>query len=146
MDALQARALLFQRKLAIKNVDWSIPQVPKLDNQLAIIELGEDQIAHCSKLAEQPDGTINNAIAGAASICKSLVMRDTKERLCSDNDAQEVSTWGHSVLKPLADLVEEVSALSVSALAVAKKSLPTTPGSDSSTILPTASEATPDQS
>ncbi len=121
MDALTARALLFQRKLSIKNIDWSIAGCEALDSQLAIIELGEDQIVGCADLAKKPDGTIDNAIAGAAAICKALVLRETKERILTDNDAQSVASWGHSVLGPLNNLVQEVSALTPDAIENAKK-------------------------
>lgn len=141
MDALTARTLLFQRKLASKDIDWSIEGVEGLDGQLAVIELTEDQIAHCADLAKQPDGSVSNAIAGAAAICKALVLRETKERILSDNDAQAVSTWGHSVLGPLNTLVNEVSQLTQEAVEKAKKTLSIVPANGSDTSLPENSEA-----
>lgn len=145
MDALQARALLFQRKLSIKNVEWSIPGAEGLDNQLAIIELTEDQLQHARALAKQPDDTINSARAGAAAICKALVLRDTKERILTDADTEAVASWGHAILSPLNSLVEDVSALTEKSLEAAKKNLPVTPVSDSNTISPIESAAIPEQ-
>ncbi len=123
MNAFEARTLLFQRKLAIKDVDWSIPGLPELDNQLAILELGADQTGLSAKLAEKPDGTTDNILAMAASVCFALVMRDTKERVFSDRDVEAVASLGASVLKPLGDLVVEVSGLASNALEDAKKNL-----------------------
>jgi hypothetical protein len=126
MDALTARTLLFQRQLTIKNVDFSLPGVEGLDNQLAVIELGEAQLMQCNALAEKPDGKVDSTLLGAAAICKSLVLRETKERILTDNDAESVSMWGHTILGLLGDLVTEVSALSPSAKEAAKKNFPKT--------------------
>lgn len=123
MNALEARALLFQRKLACKDVDWSIPGLPELDNQLAILELGADQTGISAKFAEKPDGTTDNILAMAATVCLALVMRDTKERVFTDNDIEMVATFGASVLKPLSDLVVQVSGLAHGALEEMKKNL-----------------------
>lgn len=145
MNALEARALLFQRKLAELPVDFSIPGVKALDGQLSVLELGADELSEATKLAETPNGT-DNILAMAASVCKSLIMRDTKERVFSDNDVQGVAHFGTSVLKPLADLVTQVSALSPDALAQAKKTLSPTPASDLNTSSPENSADTPSQS
>ncbi len=136
MDALTARTLLFQRKLATKDVEFSLPGIPELDNQLAVIELGEDQLQECNKLAEKPDGTVDKRLVGAAAICKALIMRETKERVLTDNDAEAVASWGHTILTLLGDLVGEVSALSKDALEAAKKNFPKTPVNDSATSSP----------
>lgn len=144
MDALAARALMFQRKLSIKDVDWSIPGLPELDNQLSCIELGEDALEECRNLSKLPDGTISSRLAGAASVCKSLVMRDSKERLYSDTDIEGVSSFGHSVLAPLEDLVALISGISTDALANAKKNYPLIPASALSTSSPTESVVTPE--
>src|SRR6266487_227472 len=123
MNALEARTLLFQRKLACKEVDWSIPGLPELDNQLAILELGADQTGLAAKLAERPDGTTDNILAMAATVCFALVMRDTKERVFTDRDVEAVASLGASVLKPLGDLVVQASGLAPDALEEAKKNL-----------------------
>jgi|SRR6266487_500095 len=132
MDALQARALLFQRKLAESPVDWSIPGLPELDNRLSIIELPADGLKACANLATIADGTVDNTLAMAASVCKSLVLRETKERIFSDTDIEAVASFGTTVLKPLSDVVEVVSGLSANSLAEAKKNLKIIPESDSS--------------
>jgi hypothetical protein len=147
MTAAQARVLLFQRKLALLPVDFSIPGVPKLDNQLSVIELGEDALRDCNKLAEQKDGSTDPALAQCAAICRSLVLTDTKERLCSDNDVESVLAWGHSVLGPLSELVTQVSALTADSLAYAKKNSPIIPVNVSATLSPESLvEETPSQS
>ena len=141
MDALTARALLFQRKLAELPVPFSIPGVPELDNLLSVIELGEDQLQECAKLATDANGVVNNALSGALAICKSLVLKETKERLCTDLDAQFFLTQGHSVLAPLNALVVQVSALNDNALENAKKNFPLTVVSGSDSSLPENSAA-----
>jgi hypothetical protein len=136
MDALTARTLLFQRQLTIKNVEFTLPGIPELDNQLAIIELGEDVLQECNKLAEKSDGKVDSNLLGAVAICKSLVLRETKERILPDNDAESVSMWGHTILGLLGDLVTEVSALSPAAKEAAKKNFPKTPVTVSDTSSP----------
>src|SRR5260221_7365470 len=69
----------------------------------------------------------------AAVVCKSLVMRATKERLYSDTDmgtinvatgeGSGVSGFGLTVLKPLSDLASEASGIGVDLLAETKKNL-----------------------
>lgn len=143
MDVLTARTLLFQRKLSIKNVDFSLPGVEALDNQLAIIELGEDQLQECSALAEKPDGTVDKTLVGSAAICKSLVLRDSKERILTDTDVEAVASWGHTILQLIGDLVAEVSALSKEASEAAKKNFPKTGANDSGTSSPVNSAEAP---
>lgn len=145
MEALAARALLFQRKLAELPVEFSIPGISELDNQLSVLELGADQLSLAAKLAETPNGP-DKMLATAASVCLSLVMRETKERIFSDTDVEAVSKFGMTVLLPLSKLVDQVSGLSPSAVEDAKKNSSTTPANDSNTSSPTASEATPSQS
>lgn len=136
MDALTARSLLFQRQLTLKNVEFTLPGVEALDNQLAIIELGEDVLQQCNKLAEKSDGTVDKTLVGAAAICKSLVLRDSKERILTDNDVEAVASWGHTILSLLGDLTAEVSALSPAAVEAAKKNFPKTVENDSATSSP----------
>jgi hypothetical protein len=143
--SLRARALLFQRKLAEATVDFSIPGVTELDNQLSVLELGGDQLALASDMAEKPDGKTSKTGAMAASICLTLVMREDKERVFTDTDVDTVEAFGLSVLMPLNSLIEQVSGLSNDALAIAKKSSQTTPDAASSTSLPVNS-ATPETS
>lgn len=121
MNALEARALLFQRKLSMLNVDFSIPNVPELDNQLAVLELTPADLSNCRKLTIGKDGEVDQVLAMAASVATALVLRETKERICSDNDIEGVASWGLSVLKPLSELVDKASGASANAVADAKK-------------------------
>lgn len=136
MNALEARALLFQRKLACKDVDWSIPGLPELDNQLAVLELGANQTGLSAQWATKPNGTVDNILAMASSVVLALVMRDTKERVFTDNDVEMVSMFGASVLRPLSELIVQVSGLDPNALEEAKKNLKKTQESASSTSSP----------
>ena len=136
MQALEARALLFQRQLSSMPVTWSIPGIPQLDGLLSCLELGADQMNNCAKLAEVADGTTDNVLAMAASVCKSLVITETKERVFSDTDVQGVAGFGTSVVKPLSDLVEKVSGLTATAVDDVKKNSSTVPENVSSSSSP----------
>src|SRR5258706_8605754 len=83
--ALEARALLFQRKMQEKPVIFEIPGVPELNGKLSMLELQASQLKQAERLADTPDGT-DDVLMMAASIAKSLVLADTKERVFSDND------------------------------------------------------------
>lgn len=146
MEALQARALLFQRKLKEIPVNIALPDLPELDGQLSVLELGADQLRLANQLAETPDGTTDHIRAMAAAICLSLVMRETKERVFSDNDVEGVAKFGYTVLNPLNDLVELASGLSKNAVEIAKKNSLATQENGSNSTSPTASEATPSKS
>lgn len=143
MQALEARALLFQRKLKEVLVEASIPGVPELDGLLSVLELKANDMSHASKLSEV-NGVADEILMTAAMVCKSLVLRETKERLCSDLDLEGVASWGMTVLKPLSELVAQACGLTPEALVAAKDFLPATPVSDSSTSSPVNSaEAVP---
>jgi len=147
MRALEARALLFQRKLQELLVDTSLPGLEELDGKLSVLELKGNEISQANKLAEAPDGTTESVLMQAAAIAKGLVMRDTKERVFSDGDVEGIAQFGATILKPLADLVAKASGLSPDALEAAKKNSSTTPVSDSSSLLLASSaEASPSQS
>jgi hypothetical protein len=153
MNALEARVLLFQRKLREMLVEESLPDLSELDGQLSMLELKAGDLQHANKLAEGPDGTADEILLTAAMVCKSLVMRDTKERLFSDNDmgsidystgtSSGVASFGMTIIKPLSDLVAQVCGLTPDALLAAKKNSPTIPVSASATSLPVNSEAAP---
>jgi hypothetical protein len=130
MKALEARALLFQRKITLLNVDFTIPEIPELDDQLAVLELTAADVSQCQKLSKTADGS-DQTLAMAASIVKSLVMRENRERVCGDNDVEAVAGWGLSVIKPLSDLVDKVSGLTPTAVVDAKKNSKTTQKNDS---------------
>jgi hypothetical protein len=157
MNAAEVRALLFKRQLSMENVEWSIPGLPELDGQLATLELRGNDTSHVDKLAEGPDGTTDELLSTAAIICKSLVLRDSKERIFSDTDmgavdpvtgvGSGVAGFGMSVLQPLSDQIMRVSALGKYRVDTTKKNLPTTPENVSNTFSPEQSvEAQPSQS
>jgi hypothetical protein len=147
MNKEEARALLFQRKLTEVPVTISLPGLEALDNQLSVLELGADQMQHASKLAEGPNGESDNQLTMAAMICKSLVLRETKERLLNDLDFEAVTAWGTTVLLPLSKLVSQASGLGEDALEAAKKNSVTIPVSISATSsLVNSAEGLPSQS
>jgi hypothetical protein len=122
MNAHEARVLLFQRKLAYEDYNETIPGVPELDGQLGILELRASDTVHVGKLAKDENGEKDEALVLGAVVAKALVLRETKERLCSDTDIEAVSNWGMRVLKPLSEKIAKHSGLSPEALAVSKKS------------------------
>ncbi len=128
-SALEARALLFQRKLQEKPVIFSIPGLEELDGELSVLELKANELSHAEKLANTPDGT-DEVLMMAAVISKALVMRDTKERIFNDNDLEGVAGFGLIVLKPLSDLASEASGIGIDLLAEAKAKLLANPTPD----------------
>jgi len=121
MNAHEARAALFQRKISYEDYNESIPGVPELDGMLGIIELRASDTAHASKLAIDENGEQDQALVLGAVVAKALVLRETKERLCSDSDIEAVADWGMLVLKPLSEKIAKHSGLSEDALIGAKK-------------------------
>ncbi len=121
-SALEARALLFKRKLQEKPVIFSIPGVEELDGELSMLELKASELKQAEKLADTPNGT-DEILMMAGVIAKSLVMTDTKERVFSDNDIDTVADFGLVVLKGLSDLASEASGIGIDLLADAKKKL-----------------------
>jgi len=121
-SALEARALLFNRKLQEKPVIFSIPGVEELDGELSMLELKASELKQCEKLSDTPDGT-DEILMMAAVVVRSLIMADTKERLFSDTDIDTVADFGLAALKPLSDLASEASNIGVDLLAEAKKKL-----------------------
>jgi hypothetical protein len=122
MDALQARALLFQRKLKYEDFKGSIPDVPELDDQLGILELPANEAVKAEKLAKGADGETDEALQLGALVARGLVFRGTKERLFSDEDIEGVAAFGLSVLNPIAERIREISGLSEKAVDESKKS------------------------
>lgn len=121
-SALEARALLFKRKLQEKPVIFSIPGAEELDGELSMLELKASELKQAEKLADTSDGT-DPILMMAGVVAKSLVMSDTKERIFSDNDIDTVADMGFAALKPLSDLASEASNIGVDLLAEAKKKL-----------------------
>jgi len=121
-SALEARALLFKRKLQEKPVIFSIPGVEELDGELSMLELKASELKQAEKLADTPNGT-DEILMMAGVISKSLIMTDTKERVFSDNDIDTVADFGLVVLKGLSDLASEASGIGIDLLADAKKKL-----------------------
>src|SRR5258708_3831348 len=149
-NAAEARALLFNRKLQEKPVEFSLPGLEELDGELSVLELKASELKQCEKLSEGSDGETDEILMMAAVVCKSLVMRSTKERLFSDTDmgtttgeGSGVAAFGLVVLKPLSDLASEASGIGVDLLAETKKKLQATQsnGSLSSSTVNSAVEA-----
>ncbi len=131
-SAAEARALLYQRKLQEKPVIFSIPGVEELDGELSMLELKASELKQAEKLADTPDGT-DDVLMMAATVAKSLIMAETKERVFSDSDigavdyatgeGSGVASFGLAALIPLSKLASEASNLGVDLLEEAKKKL-----------------------
>ena len=147
MDALQARALLFQRKLQEFPVDISLPGLEELDNQLSVLEMTGADTTNANKLVEGPDGKADGMAQTAAVICKALILRETKERIFTDNDIEAVVHFGLTILTPLSQSVAKASGGGVTAIEAAKKNSSTIPVSGSNTSSPeNSAEVSPSQS
>ncbi len=121
-SAQEARALLFNRKLQEKPVIFSIPGVEELDGELSMLELKGTELKQAEKLADTPDGA-DEILMMAGIVAKSLIMRETKERLFSDNDIDTIAGFGLVALKPLSDLASETSGIGINLLEDTKKKL-----------------------
>ncbi len=132
-NAAEARALLFNRKLQEKPVEFSLPGLEELDSELSVLELKASELKQCEKLAEGPDGETDEILMMAAVVAKSLIMRDTKERLFSDTDMGTINYatgegsgmagFGLVVLKSLSDLASQASGIGIDLLEETKKKL-----------------------
>jgi len=136
MQATEARALLFNRKLQGKDVDISIPGVPELDGELFIAELSARDTRIIAKMSTKPDGKSDSIAAQAAMICRSLRMKNTKERVFQDLDIdaiagndkpdggvgadQPVHGFGTFILKLLGDEIGKLSGFDDNAIEQAK--------------------------
>jgi hypothetical protein len=137
MKALEARALFFQRKLAIVPLTDSLLGLEQLDGQLSVMELTAAAASRADKLAKTSDGIADEALQLGATVALSLVMSDTKERVFSDADIEGVAAFGMTVLKPISMKIKEVSGLLTPAeVETAKKNSSQTHGSDSRTSSP----------
>jgi hypothetical protein len=130
-SAYEARALLFNRKLRLLPVPFEIPDLPELNGELGVLELKATELKNAEALSKGPDGETDDLVMMAAIIVKALVMLDSKEQVCQDNDLTSVTEWGLTVLKSLADLAGEASGIGVDLLAQTKKNLSQAPTSGS---------------
>jgi hypothetical protein len=146
MDRLTARQLMMNRKNRKVPVPFSLPDLEELDGHLAIMEVPADELQEMTAMAEVPGGKVDNILAAAASIVRTLILIDTSERIYDDKDVGTVAKFGSLVLKPLSDMAADVNGLSPDAVEKAKKNLVKTPGSGSATSSPESSAATPKQS
>jgi hypothetical protein len=136
MKAHEVRARLFNRKLQGKDVDFSIPGCPELDGQLYITELTARDSRIITKLARMEDGTTDPIVAQAATVCRALRLKETKERIFGDldidaiagNDKDDggvgadapVDGFGTFVLKLLGDEIGKLSGFEPDAMERAK--------------------------
>ena len=123
MHAAEARALLFQRKLAYQDFNGSIPGVSELDGKLGILELTGTVTSQIDMLAKGPDGKTVDTLQMAGIVANGLVLRESKERIFSDNDIEGVAGMGTTVLLPIALAISELSGISKESLEAAKKNL-----------------------
>lgn len=133
MKAHEARALLFNRKLQGKPVEFSIPGIPELDGQLFMLELTARDTRIIDKMSKDADGVKDQIKAQAGVICRGLVMRDTKERVFADldidmiagndepDDGKPVDGFGTFVLRLLGDEIGKLSGFEPDAIEKAKQ-------------------------
>lgn len=105
------RAALFNRKLQEFPIDDPIPGLEEFTGQLSVVELTGTQTSLVNRLAVVEDGTKDPILAQAATVCMGLIERETKERIFSDTDFEGVAGFGLSVLKPIGDLIGQISGL-----------------------------------
>ncbi len=119
--AHELRAALFNRKLQEFPYDDPIPGLEDLTGQFSVVELTGTQTTQVNKLARDDDGKTDPIFAQAATVCMGLIERETKERVFSDTDFEGVAGFGLSVLKPIGDLIGQISGLDQKGLEEAKK-------------------------
>jgi hypothetical protein len=117
MNAEQARALLFQRKVAYKDFEGTIPGIPELTGHLGILEIPARQLVAATKGENESD----EALQLATIVAQALVMRGSKERVFSDTDIESVADFGLSILRPIAEEVNRVSGVTPEMVEQAKK-------------------------
>lgn len=118
MNAEQARALIFQRKVAYQDFAGELPGIPELNEQLGILELPAAELVKATR--DQGDET-DQALQLATIVAKSLVMRTSKERIFSDTDIESVAGFGLSILRPIAEEVNKISGVTPEMVEAAKK-------------------------
>jgi hypothetical protein len=133
MHAAEARALLFQRKLAYQEFKGSVPGIPELDGQLGILELTGTVTSQIDMLAKGPDGKTIDTLQMAGIVANGLVLRETKERIFSDGDIEGVASMGTTVLLPITIAISELSGISKESLEIAKKNFSSQVDTDSPT-------------
>jgi hypothetical protein len=119
--AHELRAALFNRKLQEMPYDNPIPGLEEYTGQFSVVELTGTQTSLINKLAVVDDGTKDSILAQAGTVCQGLIYRETKERIFSDTDFEAVAGFGLSVLKPIGDLIGQISGLDPKGLEETKK-------------------------
>lgn len=141
MNAEQVRVLLFQRQIKVQPLAASLPDLAALDGLLGVRELSAKDTTDIGHLSKDRNDTIDEALALAGLVVRGLILLDTKEPIFRDTELDSVAAMGMTVLKPIAEAVNVVSGLSVSALVNAKKNLNQTTDSTSPTSSPANSQA-----
>lgn len=144
MNAAEIRALLFSRKLAYEDFKGTLPRFPELDGQLGLLEISASDGIKATEIATGEDGKVDSSLQLASIVIDGLVQRTTKEHIFSETDLEMVAGFGMSILAPIARQIKALSNLDETAVEIAKKNLPPTPGSDSPTPLQGSSEEAPE--
>jgi hypothetical protein len=118
MKAAEAKALLFQRKVAYKDYEGKIPGIPELDDQLGILELPASELTKISKGGESEEEQLQQM---AAIVVQALVMRGSKEPVFNTTDIPTVVSLGLSRLTPIVEEVNKLSGVTPEMVAAAKK-------------------------
>jgi hypothetical protein len=137
MNKYEARALLFNRKLQGKPVEFEIPGVPELNGQLFIRELHARDTRLIDKMSRRPDGTKDTITSQAAVVWRGLLLAETKEPIFNELDIDAIAGndkddggmggdapidgFGTFVLKLLGDEISRLSGFDESAVEQAKQ-------------------------
>jgi hypothetical protein len=123
MDTQSARNYILTQ--APKTQDVATPFWPDLNGQVALRDMpGADLI---DQSVAQMSGNLSASALPAAIVCKSLILKDTGERIFQDTDRDAVAQLGSTVLKPLFEQVQSFFGLGQNVdIEQLKKSLGTT--------------------
>lgn len=143
INAQDARAAFLNRSRQIVDFNEELPGLPELTGQLSIQELSAKDAVQGEKLSKDAQGNQDESVMLGAMVVKSLVTRDTHERIFADNDMDAVAEFGLSVLSLLGNAIKDLSGIGQTAADAAKKNLTQTTDSASPTSSPENSNQVP---
>nr|BBH90136.1 hypothetical protein KTC_48870 [Thermosporothrix sp. COM3]BBH90201.1 hypothetical protein KTC_49520 [Thermosporothrix sp. COM3]BBH90266.1 hypothetical protein KTC_50170 [Thermosporothrix sp. COM3] len=110
MKPAEIRAKFFNRRLKVQDLEVTLPGLEELDGQLALRELTAKEVVQAERLSKDETGR-NEALEAAAFVTYSLITREGKEQIFSEQDIDGVAGFGMSVLTPIAEKIRELSAI-----------------------------------
>lgn len=112
MKAAEIRAKFFNRRLKVQDFEVTLPGLEGLNGKLALRELTAKEVVQAERLSKDETGR-NEALETAAFVTYSLITREGKEQIFSEQDIDGVAGFGMSVLSPIAEKIRELSAIDV---------------------------------